>query len=255
MSENTEASEQIIAIQEQKRNKPKFPRHNHPKWDVFWISMTILIIGLQIIFLFTTTIPLEDYLPIAQFAIIGLIVSFIISSKTVTDGYSIPKQAICYMGSLKGRSSGKSNAIALTFFVIFGILYGVLNFTLMHFYWTYYPENPILTNARRTLLLSTLVIIMMAITPIDINEKKHFYWAFPVFVITEVASGFSIAYFIIEKIDFPLLYIIVVIEFVLAAGYIWGFLSHYRYAPVFQKTCIMFTGIAFYLYLHYLVGI
>lgn len=70
-----------------------------------------------------------------------------------------------------------------------------------------------------------------------------------------MASGFSIAYFIIERIDFPLLYVIVVAEFVLALGYIWGFLTNYRYAPVFQKTCIMFTGIAFYLDLHYLVGI
>jgi len=110
MSENTEASELTITVQEKKTSKPKFPRHNHPKWDIFWISMTISIIVLQFVFLYTITIPLEYYLPIAQFSIIGLILSFIISSKSVTDGYSIPKQAICYMGSLKGRQSGKSNA-------------------------------------------------------------------------------------------------------------------------------------------------
>jgi len=242
-------------LKDEKKFKAKFPHHNHPKWNIFWISMAILIIVVQLAFLYNATIPLTDYLPLAQIATVCLFITFIWSSKAVTDGYSISKQAICYMGSLKGRRSGVSNKKALILFILFGSFYGMLNFTLMHFYWTYYPTVATLTNARWTLFLSTLSIVMMAIIPIDINEVKHLYSALAVFIITETASGFSIAYFIMEGIEFPLMYVIVVIEFVLAAGYIYGYISHYRYAPVFQKSCIMFTGIAFYLYLTYLVGI
>lgn len=238
-----------------KAPKSKFPHHNHPKWDIFWILMAILFIVVQLVFLFNFKIPLTHYLPLAAVAIIALFITFFWSSKSVMDGYSISKQAICYMGSLKGRRTGVSNKKALILFILFGSFYGMLNFTLMHFYWTYYPTVGVLTNARWTLFLSTLSIIMMAIIPIDINEVKHLYSALAVFIITEVASGFSVAYFIMEGISFPLLYVIVIIEFIFAAGYIYGYIFHYRYAPVFQKSCIMFTGIASFLYLTYLVGI
>jgi hypothetical protein len=159
------------------------------------------------------------------------------------------------MGSIKGRRTGISNKKALSLFIAFGIFYGMLNFTLMHFYTVYYPNNVVLTTSRVFLFISSLVIIMMSLIPIDIHEFKHLYTALLVFLITEIASGCSIAYFIGEGIEFPLLYVVVILEFIFAVGYMWGYITNYRYAPVFQKSCIMTTGIAFYLYLTYFIGI
>jgi hypothetical protein len=235
--------------------RPKYPHKNAPKWDIFWISMIILIISLQYYFLHTLTIPLSHYLLIAGIAFVGVIITFFWSSKVVTDGYSIAKQAICYMGSIKGRRSGLSNKKAVILFIAFGLFYGMLNFVLMHYYTTYYSSERLLRISVYFLFISALVIIMMSIIPIDIHELKHLYTALIVFATTEIASGFSAAYFIAERIDFPLLYVIIIIEFILAAGYIYGYITRYRFTAVFQKSCIMFTGVAFCLYLSYFIGI
>jgi hypothetical protein len=253
--QNDTANPELPQKADSRPPKHKFPRKNAPKWDIFWISMIILICSLQYYFLFTITIPLTHYIPIAVIALIVLMITFFWSSKSVADGYSIAKQAICYMGSIKGRRSGSSNKKALILFIAFGFFYGVLNFSLMHFYTIYYPDVVILTASRLFLFLSTLVILMMSIIPIDIHELKHLYTALLVFIITEVASGCSAAFFIMEGIDFPLLYVVIIIEFILAAGYMYSYLTHYRYAAVFQKSCIMFTGIAFFLYLTYFVNL
>ena len=95
----------------------------------------------------------------------------------------------------------------------------------------------------------------MGIIPIDVNQPKHLWVALLVFSITGAASGVIFACFVNNRVDFPVLYVVVIIEFVLAAGYIVTYITNYRYAPVFQKSCIMFTAIAFYLYLRYLTGI
>jgi hypothetical protein len=233
--------------------KKKLPHKNHPGWDIFWVIMAIIIISLQYYFLVNITIPLAHYLPIALGALIGLIITFFISSKLVVDGYSISKQAICYMGSIKSRRTEKLNTKALVFFLIFGLLYGVLNFCLMHLYITYFSEITLLRYSAYFLFISTLVILMMVFIPIDIHEYKHLSVALLVFTITEIASGVSAAYFIRNQINFPLLYVVVIIEFTLAVIYVWGYNTNYRYTAVFQKSCIMTTGVAFYLYLSYFI--
>lgn len=235
--------------------KRKLPRKNAPGWDVFWLTAAGVICALQYYFLNTLTIPIGHYLPIAQVALVGLILTFIISSKLVVDGYSVAKQAICYMGSMTGRRSGLSNKWAMVFFIAFGILYGVLNFMVMHFYKTFYPDSIGLRVSSVFLFISTLVIIMMSLIPIDVHELKHLYVALLVFTITELASFSSAIHFIAQGIVFPFLYIVVAIELVLAVLYVWGFITNYRYTAVFQKTCIMTTGIAFYLYLSYFLAV
>ena len=235
--------------------KRKLPRKNDPGWDYFWLSTAIIIIVLQYYFLVNLNIPIERYLVIAQVALVGLIITFMISSKLVVDGYSVAKQAICYMGSMTGRRSGSSNKWALVFFIAFGLLYGVLNFMLMHFYTTHYPEMTGLRVSSVFLFISTLVIIMMSLIPIDVHELKHLFTALLVFTITELASFASAIHFIANKINYPLLYVVVAIELVLAVLYVWGYITNYRYTAVFQKTCSMCTGIAFYLYLSYFISI
>jgi hypothetical protein len=251
MTEHSENAEQKAKNLPPKR---PLPRKNAPGWDVFWIISAIIVILALYFATKYVVFPRELYPRIAEIALISLIVTFLISSKTVKDGYSIPKQAICYMGSLKGRRSGRSNATALIFFIVFAVLYVLLNFTLMSYFTHYIPDDNRFRWATFFLGFSALVIFMMSIIPIDVHQLKHLYTALLVFAITEFSSGVILSHFIVNKIAYPIMYVVVTIEFILAALYIWGYITDYRYTPVFQKTCIMFTGIAFYLYLIYLVA-